>query len=65
MKCWKYFEAMDSILGHKPATQPPVLVESSHDGICDHSALAEETISVTNEIEETTSSTTSDGEPIS
>ena len=65
LKCWKYFEAMDSILGHKPATQPPVLVESSHEGISDHSALAEETTSVTNEIEETTSSTTSDGEPIS
>lgn len=65
LKCWKYFEAMDSILGHKPATQPPILVESSHEGISDHSALAEETTSVTNEIEETTSSTTSDGEPIS
>lgn len=65
LKCWKYFEAMDSILGHKPATQPPVLVESSHEGISDHSGLAEETTSVTNEIEETTSSTTSDGEPIS
>ena len=34
-------------------------------GISDYSALPEETTSVTNEIKETTSSTTSDGEPIS
>ena len=27
-KDWKYFEEMDAILGHKPATQPPVVVES-------------------------------------
>jgi hypothetical protein len=25
---WKFWEAMDSVLGHKPATKPPVLVES-------------------------------------
>ena len=23
-KNWKYFEAMDQVLGHKPATRPPV-----------------------------------------
>ena len=28
-KDWKYFDPLDSILGHKPATQPPVVVESS------------------------------------
>ena len=27
-KDWKYFEEMDAVLGHKPATQPPVVVES-------------------------------------
>ena len=27
-KTWTFFEAMDSVLGHKPATQPPVLIES-------------------------------------
>ena len=26
---WKYYEAMDSVLGYKPATQPPVIVDSS------------------------------------
>ena len=25
---WKFFEAMDQVLGHKPATKPPVLIES-------------------------------------
>lgn len=57
---------MDGILGHKPATEPPVLVES---GISENSAPAdapaEEATSATREIEETNSSTTSDGEPIS
>ena len=28
-KEWKYFEVMDSALGHKAATQPPIVVESS------------------------------------
>ena len=27
-KEWKCFESMDAVLGHKPATQPPVVVES-------------------------------------
>ena len=27
-KEWRYFEEMDAVLGHKPATQPPVVVES-------------------------------------
>ena len=27
-KEWKYFEVIDKVLGHKPTTQPPVLVES-------------------------------------
>lgn len=26
---WDYFDAMDAILGHRPATQPPVLVNST------------------------------------
>ena len=25
---WEYFDAMDTILGHRPATKPPVVVES-------------------------------------
>ena len=27
-KEWKFFEAMDAVLGHKPATCPPVVIES-------------------------------------
>ena len=27
---WKFYEAMDQVLGHKPATQPPVLIESGY-----------------------------------
>ena len=27
-KDWRFYEAMDQVLGHKPATQPPVVVES-------------------------------------
>ena len=27
-KTWTFFDAMDSVLGHKPATQPPVLIQS-------------------------------------
>ena len=27
-KEWKFLDAMDSVLGHKPATRPPVVVES-------------------------------------
>ena len=27
--CWKFFEPMDAILGHKPSTQPPVVAESA------------------------------------
>ena len=26
---WRFFEAMDAVLGHKPATQPSVVVESA------------------------------------
>ena len=26
---WDYFEAMDAILGHRPATQPPVVIDTS------------------------------------
>ena len=28
-KDWRFYEAMDEVLGHKPATQPPVVVKSS------------------------------------
>ena len=28
-KNWKFLEPMDSVLGHKPATRPPIVVESS------------------------------------
>ena len=27
-KEWKFFDAMDAVLGHKPAIEPPVVVES-------------------------------------
>ena len=26
---WNYFDVMDAILGHRPATQPPVVVDTS------------------------------------
>ena len=26
---WEYFEAMDSVLGHKPATHPPLVIDTS------------------------------------
>uniref|UniRef100_A0A1X7VXI3 Uncharacterized protein n=1 Tax=Amphimedon queenslandica TaxID=400682 RepID=A0A1X7VXI3_AMPQE len=65
LKCWKYFEPMNSILGQKVATEPPVLVES---GSSDHNApadaAAEETTSATRKLK-TNSSTKSDGEPFS
>ena len=32
-KDWKFLEAMDAVLGHKPATKPPVVMESSIDMI--------------------------------
>ena len=28
-KKWKFSEVLDDVLGHKPATQPPILVKSS------------------------------------
>ena len=28
---WDYFDAIDAVIGHKPATQPPVVVDSSLD----------------------------------
>ena len=28
-KEWKFYNAMDNVLGHRPATRPPVIVESS------------------------------------
>ena len=28
-KPWKYFEYLDSVLGHKPATCPPIVVDTS------------------------------------
>ena len=35
-KNWKYFEAMDQVLGHKPATCPPVVIESGESSMsCD------------------------------
>lgn len=27
---WDFFDAMDNVLGHKPATQPPVVVDSGN-----------------------------------
>ena len=35
-KEWKFFEAMDAVLGHKPATCPPVVIESGSSSLsCD------------------------------
>ena len=35
-KNWKYFEAMDQVLGHKPATRRPVVIESGESSMsCD------------------------------
>ena len=37
-KCWKFFEHIDGVLGHKPATRPSIVVEStqsSDTGIAD------------------------------
>ena len=36
-KDWRYFEEMDAVLGHKPATQPPVVVESGEAAASDSS----------------------------
>ena len=30
---WKFFDAMDDVLGHKPATKPPVVLDTSEDPI--------------------------------
>ena len=27
---WDFFDAMDNVLGHKPVTQPPVVVDSGN-----------------------------------
>ena len=32
---WDYFDTMDEILGHRPATQPPVVVNSMDEGVGD------------------------------
>ena len=35
-KNWKYFEAMDQVLRHKPATRPPLVIESGESSMsCD------------------------------
>ena len=38
---WDYFQEMDSILGHKPSTRPPVVIESMKTDDTDDQALAE------------------------
>ena len=71
---WKYFEALDVILGHSPATVPPVLLDTAAEQLVVSSAVddkseVEETLA--NEVEEmpadddgslsSTSTTESDG----
>ena len=38
---WDYFQEMDSILGHKPSTRPPVVIESMNTDGTDDQALEE------------------------
>ena len=45
-KDWRYFEEMDALLGHKPATQLPVVVESGEAAATDSPAGDEEGESV-------------------
>ena len=49
---WDYFDAMDAVLGHKPATEPTVTIDTLRDAseeIPDHSTLDTSTSSVTSE----------------
>ena len=48
-KDWKFFDAIDAVLGHKPATWPPVVVESG------------DTMSTTANREEANTSISTDG----
>ena len=39
---WKYFEALDVILGHSPATVPPVLLDTAAEQLVVSSAVDDE-----------------------
>ena len=41
-KPWVFFEAMDGILGHRPATCPPVIIDSAR-STCTNEAMEEKT----------------------
>ena len=50
-KNWKYFEAMDQVLGHKPATRPPVVIESGESSMsCDPETSAPSPTSLSSSI---------------
>ena len=34
-KNWRFYEAMDSVIGHKQAVKPPVVLDTSEDITCD------------------------------
>ena len=52
-KDWRYFEEMDALLGHKPATQLPVVVKSGEAAATDSPAGDEEGESVAKDTAET------------
>ena len=34
-KNWRFYKAMDSVIGHKPAVKPPVVLDTSEGNTCD------------------------------
>ena len=71
---WKYFEALNAIFGHRPATAPPILLDTAAEQLFASSAVEDESEveeTLANEVEETaadddgslssTSTTESDG----
>ena len=39
---WEYFNSMDNILGNRPATEPPVVIDSSYVDAAEEQELKEE-----------------------
>ena len=52
-KDWKYYNAMDDVLGHRPATQPSITVESSLSDIASGTSSNTDTIDELENGEET------------
>ena len=48
---WKYFAALDAIMGHRPATKPPVLLDTAAEQLVASSAVDD--VSEEDELEET------------